>query len=317
MAFESTTERNISLKKLLAKAHTANTKGFNNEAISSQISIAANQIIGEVIFEDPSTSSHTGLIEYVEAELELDATSDSKSYRCKFPVGYNGFYGAGAVGDYIGDYTFAIPFFYNSIPIESDDSGGYQVRLFDNGAEIALLDASDWFFDYFSCLVTSEDNLSLGSTGTMRIYLYTGSTVQDHISSTDNPHMVTSSQVGGVVEWQPFTSYIQGDLVYYDQSTSEGDVNFSDGIYVAKSSHTSSAAFLTDQSSWKTLNSSFTHDQGVAGATWTIDHNLNRYPNVAVLDSSGYSMDPEIHYATLNRVVLTFSPSQSGTAYLT
>jgi len=317
MAFESTTERNISLKKLLAKAHTTNTKGINNEALSSQVSIAANQIIGDTISSDPVSATHTSVVEYIEAELELDATSNGKSYRCKFPSGYNGEFGAGAAGDYIGDYTFAVPFFYNTIPVESDDSGGYQVRLFDNGIEVPLLDASDWFFDYFACLVTSEDSLSLASTGTMRIYAYTGQTVQDHISNTDNPHQVSSSQVGGMALWQPFTTYSQGDFVYYDQSSIPGDSDFSNGIYVASSGHTSSALFVTDQSSWKTLNSSYTFTQGSPAATWTIDHNLNRYPNVTSLNGSGLKVESEVQYATLNRVVLTFSPAQSGTAYLT
>tara|TARA_B100000614_G_scaffold262903_1_gene299873 strand:- start:42383 stop:43336 length:954 start_codon:yes stop_codon:yes gene_type:complete len=316
MAFEAATERNIALKKLLAKAHTTNNKGVNNEAIASQISIAANQIIGEVIPSDPATAYHLGLVEFVEAELELDNTSSGKSYRLKFPDDYGGDFGSGSQGLYIGDVTFAVPFFYNDNPVQSDDSGGYQPRLFDNGVEVPLLDASDWFFDYFACLLTSEDDLSLGSTGTVQLYIYTGTTVQDHIDDTANPHNVVPSQVGGIALWQPFTEYSSGSFVYYDLSSSLGDSNFSNGIYVATSSHTSSAAFSSDQANWKALNSSFQYDQGVGASTWTIDHNLNRYPTITVLSSSGFQIEPEVEYVNLNRVTLRFSPAASGTAYM-
>jgi hypothetical protein len=60
----------------------------------------------------------------------------------------------------------------------------------------------------------------------------------------------------------------------------------------------------------------YAHTQSVSSATWTINHNLDFYPNVTVLDSAGTIVEGEIAYTTRNQVVLTFAASFSGKAYL-
>jgi hypothetical protein len=60
----------------------------------------------------------------------------------------------------------------------------------------------------------------------------------------------------------------------------------------------------------------YAHTQGTASATWTINHNLDFYPNVTVVDSGGTIVEGEISYTTRNQVVLTFTAAFSGKAYL-
>ena len=60
----------------------------------------------------------------------------------------------------------------------------------------------------------------------------------------------------------------------------------------------------------------YAHTQSVASATWTINHNLDFYPNVTVVDSAGTIVEGEIAYTSRNQIVLTFSAAFSGTAYL-
>lgn len=60
----------------------------------------------------------------------------------------------------------------------------------------------------------------------------------------------------------------------------------------------------------------YTHLQGVSNSTWDIQHNLNFYPNVTVVDSAGTIVEGEIDYTDLNNIRLTFSDSFSGKAYL-
>jgi len=60
----------------------------------------------------------------------------------------------------------------------------------------------------------------------------------------------------------------------------------------------------------------YAHTQGTASATWTINHNLDFYPNVTILDSAGTIVEGEIAYTSRNQVVLTFSAAFSGKAYL-
>lgn len=318
MALDAQSERNIALKKLFAKAHTGNTKGLANESIPSQISIAANQIIGQEINSDPATAVSDGVAEVIEVDLVLDATSNGKSYRCYFSAGYNGHFGSGVAGDPIGDSTFAIPFFYNNVGVELDNTGGYAARLFDNGSEIFAVDSRDWVFDPFAALITSEENLDLGSTGTMYIYVYTGSSVQDHIDDTDNPHNVTARQVGGISQWQAETSYLIGDIIYIDRTSSYGDVSFTNSIYVCISDHTSDASsFFSDQANWKVLNSGYEHIQSVASTSWQVDHNLGRFPSVMVTNSSNLMIDGEIDHSNTNRLFVKFNTPLAGRVYCT
>jgi len=60
----------------------------------------------------------------------------------------------------------------------------------------------------------------------------------------------------------------------------------------------------------------YAHTQATSSSTWTINHNLDFYPNVTVQDSAGTIVEGEISYTTRNQVVLTFAAAFSGKAYL-
>jgi hypothetical protein len=61
---------------------------------------------------------------------------------------------------------------------------------------------------------------------------------------------------------------------------------------------------------------SYTHNQGVPAATWSVAHNLGFYPNVTVVDSSGSSVIGDVQYTDSNNLIITFSGGFSGYAYL-
>jgi hypothetical protein len=60
----------------------------------------------------------------------------------------------------------------------------------------------------------------------------------------------------------------------------------------------------------------YTHTQGVAASTWVIQHNLNFPPSITAISSGGGVVEGDIAYPDANSVVLTFSSSFSGVAYL-
>lgn len=71
--------------------------------------------------------------------------------------------------------------------------------------------------------------------------------------------------------------------------------------------------------SWVDLSSvtsTYIHEQGTASATWNIQHNLNRYPAVSVVDSSGNEVIPEVTYSDSNNIVITMTSAFKGKAYL-
>lgn len=318
MALTPQSERFIALKKLFGKIHSGNTKQPANESVASQISISANQIIGQEIDTDPAVAVAASIVEVLEVDLVLDATSNGKSYRCYFPAAYSGSFGAGVQSTPIGDTTFAVPFFFNSTGVLLNNLGGYSARLFNNSSEVFATDSSDWFFDPFASIITSEDDLSLGSTGTMYIYLYIGDSVQDHISSVSNPHSVTARQVGGIVEWQTSTAYSISDLIFIDKDSSFGDASFMNGIYVCITGHTSdSSNFTTDSANWKVLNSGYEHVQGSGSTDWQVDHNLGRFPSVMVTDSSDTEIMAEIEHITTSQLFVRLNSSITGRVYCT
>jgi F0F1-type ATP synthase beta subunit len=61
----------------------------------------------------------------------------------------------------------------------------------------------------------------------------------------------------------------------------------------------------------------YTHIQSTIATEWTINHNLNFYPNVTVLDNSSRILETDIVYLNANTVKIIMNSASSGTAYLT
>lgn len=60
----------------------------------------------------------------------------------------------------------------------------------------------------------------------------------------------------------------------------------------------------------------FVFNQSSASATWTIIHNMGKYPSVTLQDSLGGNIMGEITYNTINQLTVVFSESIAGKAYL-
>lgn len=60
----------------------------------------------------------------------------------------------------------------------------------------------------------------------------------------------------------------------------------------------------------------YVHEQNIASATWTIDHNLNKCPAVTVIDSGNNTVVGEVHYLSADSLQCVFSSAFSGKAIL-
>jgi hypothetical protein len=60
-----------------------------------------------------------------------------------------------------------------------------------------------------------------------------------------------------------------------------------------------------------------THIQSTIATEWTINHNLNFYPNVTVLDNASRILETDLVYLNANTVKIVMNSASSGTAYLT
>ena len=61
---------------------------------------------------------------------------------------------------------------------------------------------------------------------------------------------------------------------------------------------------------------SYTHNQAAASATWSITHNLNFRPSVNVFDSAGTMVEGSVTHTNANTLIVVFSATISGIAYL-
>ncbi len=61
---------------------------------------------------------------------------------------------------------------------------------------------------------------------------------------------------------------------------------------------------------------SYIHTQLQAAAQWHVQHGLNRYPSVSIVDSGGSLVIGNIAYISRNEIVLTFTSEFSGKVYL-
>ena len=61
---------------------------------------------------------------------------------------------------------------------------------------------------------------------------------------------------------------------------------------------------------------SYVHNQGAASAAWTVNHNLNFFPNVTVYDSAGSMVEGTVSHTNQVTLIITFSAPISGKAHL-
>lgn len=62
-------------------------------------------------------------------------------------------------------------------------------------------------------------------------------------------------------------------------------------------------------------DANFVYNQVALSDTWTITHNLGKYPAVSIVDSGGTTIIGDIEYLSVNQVQLTFTTALVGSAY--
>ena len=65
-----------------------------------------------------------------------------------------------------------------------------------------------------------------------------------------------------------------------------------------------------------TVTLSYVHDQQVASATWTVVHNLDKFPSVSIVDTAGDEVIGQVHFNNSNTVTITFTSAFSGKAFI-
>lgn len=64
------------------------------------------------------------------------------------------------------------------------------------------------------------------------------------------------------------------------------------------------------------LDKHYEHNQVLPNEIWTIEHNLDKYPSITVIDSADTVVYGEMQYIDKNNLRIIFSGEFSGKAYL-
>ena len=74
--------------------------------------------------------------------------------------------------------------------------------------------------------------------------------------------------------------------------------------------------FLRGDNVWARANETYTFVQASASATWTVQHNLDKFHSVTMALSTGQKGYGDIVYIDENNLTITFASAESGKAYM-
>ena len=74
--------------------------------------------------------------------------------------------------------------------------------------------------------------------------------------------------------------------------------------------------FLRGDNVWARANETYTFAQASASAVWTVQHNLDKFPSVTMVLSTGQKGYGDIVYIDENNLTITFASAESGKAYM-
>jgi hypothetical protein len=130
-----------------------------------------------------------------------------------------------------------------------------------------------------------------------------------------------------VEEMEPGSAKIQADTVYNEEGktlgitirSAEEPENGAEGDLWYNESNNSLNVY--SGGNWEPLgvssgsDSFYTHDQLVASTSWTIDHNLGKFPSITVVDSGGTVGYGDVAYISPNQATVSFPSAFAGKAY--
>ena len=122
-------------------------------------------------------------------------------------------------------------------------------------------------------------------------------------SSVDNPNIY------GIYECTAFAQ--DGSTDFYDMSLTYISGN---GVLTAgDNSSTTPDAYILELFG---TDKDYKHVQSGAAATWSVTHNLGKFPSVTVKLADGTQVEAAVTHTNENNLTITFSSSNSGTAYM-
>lgn len=252
MALSSSSKENISLKKLVGKAHTSNSLEAFNETKTTSLSLSTSSIFSETISATPGSDNLYDItgdtVEYVRlvATGLPESIVDGKfhAFKLSLPADYIAsssnpkkdtisFKDNEDLHSSIGKLQLVPPTFSNSYEAKPY-YGGNATKS--NGTRIFLLDERSWYLDYFSGILFQEipPNDANENPSHVEAYIYIGKMADTAISSAD----ISTSSIGDL-----------SDVDITTNSPSNNQVLKWDGTKFIPSDDTGGTSFTADISS--------------------------------------------------------------------
>ena len=108
-------------------------------------------------------------------------------------------------------------------------------------------------------------------------------------------------------------NYIQTGTAEIDEAVHEGLVLI--GEQVDKAEAYAESAAESSEMAYR-YRSTYIHEQGVASSEWVINHNLNKFPSVTVVDSADNEIIVGVRYVDANTCIIDLTSPFKGKAYL-
>lgn len=174
MSFTSDSKEQISLKKLVGKAHTKNEAEFYNESKKSGITINANTVFAEDLPSNPGSGSQyqvtSSIVEYIRLPLtplqESVQNGRYHAFSAALPSTYESNANNQNKGNGIFDSNTEIHASLGKIQLVPNTFGDvYEVKVFKggdaetlgDGTNIPVLDDRKWYFDYFNGILFQQN----------------------------------------------------------------------------------------------------------------------------------------------------------------
>lgn len=157
MAFIDKTKSNIAYKRVLGKIHTSNEREAFNEPLASKFLIAAQDIWAEDVPVTPPAGGNAIVSDLLTLIMEPVSGTDNTGTYSAYTLKIDGAVPASLVGKknrltgltYVADDRVGqiVPF---------DMGAGYQPRPYEGTTAVFPMDASDWYIDNYSGVLTQE-----------------------------------------------------------------------------------------------------------------------------------------------------------------
>jgi hypothetical protein len=125
-----------------------------------------------------------------------------------------------------------------------------------------------------------------------------------------NPYTYKATQM------LPFTLNVANNTAFIVSDGVNSDSILTGETLLVESANSGLAIAVSNNKLTFTAKLGYVFTQSTPAAVWTINHDLEKYPSVSIVDSANDEVIGEVNYTSTSQVVITFSAAFSGKAFL-